>query len=242
MSKNHYVYYSYEEWGHGYIGVRSTKLDPWKDPYMGSFKDRSFKPTRKEIIAIFRSRKEALEAEIILHDFYKVHLNSHFANKAKQTSTGFSQEGIKGRKWWNNGKQRKLCEQCPGPEYERGNLLPGQKGSFYGKTLSIKARQKLSEYAKNRIGKKSPMYGKTHSKDARRKISEFRKTCIGEKNHMFGKRGENSPIFGITRNEETRKKISEYAKKCRWWTDGVSLKRCPDQPGPEWKPGRIKKI
>jgi hypothetical protein len=206
---------------------------------MGSFKDKTFKPTQKIIIAIFETRKEAIEAEIILHEFYSIHLNPHFANRAKQTSTGFNQEGIEGRRWWNNGKERKLQVECPGPEYKLGNLLPGQKGSFYGKTLSASARQKLSEYAKSRTGEKSPMHGKSHTEETKKKISEFRKTCIGEKNHMFGKRGKDSPIYGIKRDKKTRKKMSEYAKLCRWWNNGIDIKRSPESPGPEWVLGMI---
>jgi hypothetical protein len=90
----HYVYYSYEEWGRGYIGVRSCKCLPEEDTkYFGSFYDKSFKPTEKDILSVFETRKDALKAEIALHDFYEVHKNPHFANKAKQTSVGFSPVG-----------------------------------------------------------------------------------------------------------------------------------------------------
>jgi hypothetical protein len=87
--KWHYVYYSYEEWGRGYIGKRSSFCHPDEDPYLGSFGDKSFKPTQKIVLAIFESSEEALEAEILLHNFYQVHKNSHFANRAKQTSAKF---------------------------------------------------------------------------------------------------------------------------------------------------------
>lgn len=206
MSKNHYVYYSYEEWGRGYIGVRSTKLNPQEDTYMGSFRDETFKPTQKIILEEFKSRKEAMEAEILLHDFYEVGVNPHFANRAKQTSTLFDVEGV----------------------------FVGNKNYMHGKTHSAEARRKISEHAKSRVGKKAAMYGKTHSAGARKKISEFRKTRVGDKNPMYGRRGENSPIFGIVRDEQTRKKMSDHAKKCKWWNDGVSIKRCPECPGPGW--------
>ena len=88
---HHYVYYSYEEWGRGYIGKRSCACSPEEDVlYFGSFKDRTFKPTKKEIICTFSTEKEAIEAEIILHNFYKIDINPHFANKAKQSSSSFS--------------------------------------------------------------------------------------------------------------------------------------------------------
>jgi len=94
----HYVYYSYEQWGRGYIGRRSSKVHPSIDPYMGSFTDKTFAPTSKIILAEFDSVEEAIQAEINLHVFFAVDSNLHFANRARQTSTGFA---------WNRG--------CPTP-------------------------------------------------------------------------------------------------------------------------------
>jgi hypothetical protein len=86
----YYTYYSYEEWGRGYIGSRGCECLPEEDiKYLGSFKDKTFNPTQKIILEIYETREQALEAEVILHDFYDVANNPHFANKAKQTSTKF---------------------------------------------------------------------------------------------------------------------------------------------------------
>lgn len=47
---HHYVYYSFEEWGRGYIGVRSCECLPEEDTlYFGSYKDKSFNPSNKVI-------------------------------------------------------------------------------------------------------------------------------------------------------------------------------------------------
>ena len=89
----HYVYYSYEQWGRGYIGRRSSKVPPIVDPYMGSFKDKTFAPTEKIILAEFDSVEEAIQCEINLHAFFAVDDNPHFANRSRQTSTGFSYAG-----------------------------------------------------------------------------------------------------------------------------------------------------
>lgn len=89
----HYVYYSYEEWGRGYIGKRSSTVPPEKDPYLGSFSDPTFNPNSKIILATFDTSAQALEAEVALHAFYCVDKNPHFANKAKQTSTRFAWSG-----------------------------------------------------------------------------------------------------------------------------------------------------
>ena len=120
----HYVYYSYEEWGRGYIGKRSSKVPPDQDEYLGSFSDSTFKPSHKIILAIFDTSNQALEAEIILHNFYSVDKNPHFANKARQTSSGFA---------WSGDLTKVLT-----PEQERSRRLKisasqrsGSKGFFY---------------------------------------------------------------------------------------------------------------
>ena len=109
----HYVYYSYEQWGRGYIGRRSSKVHPSVDPYMGSFTDKTFAPTNKIILAEFGSADEAIQAEINLHAFFAVDSNLHFANQSRQTSTGFA---------WSRG--------CPTPRNEKqrqtmSNIIQG---------------------------------------------------------------------------------------------------------------------
>lgn len=99
-----YVYYSYEEWGRGYIGSRA-RIPIGDETYFGSFKDKTFKPTSKIVLAEFDSAGEALAAEIELHNFFQVDFNLHFANRAKQTSTGWIyRKG--GPKWDEERKKR----------------------------------------------------------------------------------------------------------------------------------------
>jgi len=88
---HYYTYYSYEEYGRGYIGHRGCKCSPEQDiNYFGSFTDETFKPTQKIILkSDYTTREEAISDEVILHDYYNVANNLHFANKAKQTSTKF---------------------------------------------------------------------------------------------------------------------------------------------------------
>ena len=120
----HYVYYSYEEWGRGYIGKRSSSVPPSQDPYMGSFKDRTFKPTNKIVLGVFDTAEEALRHEVILHDFYEVGKNPHFANQAKQTSSRFC---------WHGDLTKVLT---PAEEQQRRSKISksqraGSKGFFY---------------------------------------------------------------------------------------------------------------
>jgi hypothetical protein len=132
--KNFYVYYSYEEWGRGYIGKRECYCLPEEDvKYFGSFTDKSFKPTQKIVLATFETREEAFAAEIALHGFYKVEKNSHFANKARQTSTGFYSDAT-GRK--KSEKERRDIAK----KMRRENLSPETR---------IKRSQSLKEHYSN---------------------------------------------------------------------------------------------
>ena len=91
---NHYVYYSYEEWGRGYIGSRSCECSPEEDSnYFGSYKDTTFNPAQKIILYVGSTRKEVNSVEILLHNFFEVDINPNFANLAKQRSAGFSRSG-----------------------------------------------------------------------------------------------------------------------------------------------------
>ena len=87
----YYTYYSYEKWGRGYIGSRGCKCLPEEDvKYFGSFSDKNFNPTYKIILKDdYTTREEAYADEIILHDYYDVANNPHFANRANATSTKF---------------------------------------------------------------------------------------------------------------------------------------------------------
>ena len=114
LKEYYYTYYSYEEWGRGYIGCRKCYCLPEKDTnYLGSSKDKTFKPKYKIILRDdYSTREEALTDEIILQRYYKVVENPHFANKAYQTSTKFYvpkeqaiKNGKKGGKLSSGGKK-----------------------------------------------------------------------------------------------------------------------------------------
>ena len=141
---NHYVYYSYEEWGRGYIGSRSCKCDPQEDvKYFGSFRDKTFSPTHKIIIQEFETREEALEAEILLHAFFSVDKNSHFANIAKQVSTGFFLQPF--------GNTNCLGRVMPEEERKRRGEVR------IGKKLTSETKEKMKE---SKMGERNPRYGK----------------------------------------------------------------------------------
>ena len=149
----YYTYYSYEEWGRGYIGSRGCECLPEEDiKYFGSFKDKTFKPNQKIILkSDYSTREEAYADEIILQQYYKVVENPHFANKSYQTSTGFTTSGIKVTedfrqkmskvtKGENNGMYGKKRPDL----VERNRQRRGQK-LFFTEEEKIKRRQRINE-------------------------------------------------------------------------------------------------
>jgi hypothetical protein len=120
-----YVYYSYEEWGRGYIGVKINS-DPATDGYFGSFHDKTFSPTHKIVLGEYETPEEALAAEIKLHSFFEVDKNPHFANRARQTSTGFISLH-KDEEW-----RRKISEAHKGKKLSPESIAKRQANRTYG--------------------------------------------------------------------------------------------------------------
>lgn len=205
---HHYVYYSYEQWGRGYIGVRSCKCLPEQDSsYFGSFSDEKFHPTEKIVLCVFSTREEALTAEVVLHEFYEIHLNPHFANRARQLTTSFCTAGKPGP--WLGKKQseshrRKHAETLRGhrhSEETKKKIGLKSKGNKYrlGKTLTDAQKEHLRKVNT----------GKTMSPEARQKIAESKrgKPCKEEtKEKIRAKR------LGQNLTEEHKKRISECLK------------------------------
>ena len=183
---NHYVYYSYEEWGRGYIGVRSCKCDPEEDvKYFGSFKDKTFKPKEKTIISTFSSRESALLAEIKLHAFFDVGINPCFANKSKQINTGFCTSGTtlskEHCKKIGDGNRGKTVS-----EETRKKISKVHKG----KHISAEHRRKVSEARRNKPLSKEhrkklsvASRGRIHSKETREKMRQAHKGKPKSKEH-----------------------------------------------------------
>lgn len=175
MKKYFYVYYSYEEYGRGYIGKRECKCLPEEDiKYFGSFKDKTFRPTQKIILETFENVEEALEAECALHDFYEVDKNPHFANRAKQTSTKFycclngERNSSKRPEIREKIRQGKLGENNPTKRPEvREKISVAAKN----RKASEETRKKMSEMRKGRPSPKG-MLGKKLTEEQRQKVRE----------------------------------------------------------------------
>ena len=175
MKKYFYVYYSYEEYGRGYIGKSECKCLPEEDiKYFGSFKDKTFRPTQKIILETFENVEEALEAECALHDFYEVDKNPHFANRAKQTSTKFycclngERNSSKRPEIREKIRQGKLGENNPTKRPEvREKISVAAKN----RKASEETRKKMSEMRKGRPSPKG-MLGKKLTEEQRQKVRE----------------------------------------------------------------------
>ena len=119
-----------------YIGVRSYKGNPEKDPYMGSSTVMTV-PDKlrcdKIILKTFKSRKEASDHEIELHELYDVVRDEKFWNRCKANSTKFNLQGLK-RGPLSDSHRAKLCEaqqkrwtEGRGPKFPKGEDHPSRK-------------------------------------------------------------------------------------------------------------------
>jgi hypothetical protein len=99
LKKSHYTYYSYEEFGRGYIGKRSCKCKPEEDvTYFGSYSDETFKPTQKIVLETYDTSEQAIDDEIKIQRFFEVVENPHFVNQVYQTSNKFQPNSETARK------------------------------------------------------------------------------------------------------------------------------------------------
>jgi hypothetical protein len=158
----HYTYLSIDSTdGRMYIGSRTSKCTPENDSkYFGSFKDKQFKPDKKKILKIFKTREEAFRHEAYLHFVLDVSVNPLFANRARVTTTGFTWYGQK-HSFETIEKIRKAAKNKSPKEIEklkeRGRNkkltqahIEALRQSNLGKPKSIETRQKISAKAKGR--------------------------------------------------------------------------------------------
>jgi len=189
MAKHHYVYHSYEEWGREYIGCRTCDCLPEEDTkYFGSFRDKTFKPTGKTILFVCKTRQEAAEIEIELHDFFDVAVNPQFANRSKQTSTKFDTTGLQ------SGEKN--------PMYGR----TGENHPMFGVPRTEEWKKAQSE---RMSGEKHPRFGVPVTEESKKKISEANSGKIRTGAQKQAMSGENHPMFGVPKTEAQKKAISE---------------------------------
>lgn len=198
----HYVYYSYEENGRGYIGSRSCKCLPEEDIYYGSYKDKTFKPTAKVILAICETKEQRYELEYLFQKLHNVVENPHFANRAFQTNKGFSRLGLAN----SEESRRKMSES-------RRNKPSGMKGkkhseetkariseSLKGKPCPARAVKWTEERRIARSKAQTGRKGVVHSEKVRQIIREKLSIQIYLKN----------TITGEIKNFSSQKKAADF--------------------------------
>lgn len=208
--KYHYVYYSYEEWGRGYIGSRSCFCLPEHDvKYLGSYTDKSFKPTNKTILCSFPTREEAFKAETKLHEFYDIDCNPHFANRAKQTEVGFK---ISYERTREEIRQKQIGRKA---SLETRNKM---SKSHNGKKL----RQETIAKMQQRVGTLNPSFGKKWwNNGLQQKLQEESP-------------GDNWVRGCLPLSNERKQQMRNMHTGKKWWTDGLIARHCVEPPSKDW--------
>jgi hypothetical protein len=208
----YYTYYSYEEYGRGYFGSRGCKCLPEEDvKYFGSFKDKTFKPTQKIILkSDYTTRAEADADEILLHDYYDVANNPHFANQAKQTSTKFRLPKEKTIELCRrNGKKSKELGLGVHGRTKEQMIESGKKGAQRCKELGVGVFGMTKEQKSE--------YGKKGGKIGGQKVKENKLGYMGrtmEQKIQDGKKGgQKTKELGVGICGMTKEKRSENGKK-----------------------------
>lgn len=189
-----------------YYGTRSCQIKPIEDigfKYFSSSADEEFikdqklngKDYKYKIVKIFKTRKEAMGLEIILHNKFDVALNENFYNKAKQTSTGFDRTGV-------------IVTEEVRQKMSRGSLNPSSETRF--KNGSHMRGKKHTDEFKNHLSKL--FTGREVSEETRLKIGESSKGRLKSEETKDKMRGENNPNYGKTTSDAVKNAISKAHK------------------------------
>ena len=145
----------------------------------------------------------------------------------------------------------------------KGGFAPmyGDKNPFYGKHHSDTTKNKISNSLIGKMaGENNPMYGHvwTEEEKEKQRLSHIGQKAWNKGIHMAEEAKKKLSINSGSRRQEVREKISAahkgkklseaHKQKDReailgmlWWNNGIICKRNRECPGPQWKPGRLKK-
>lgn len=198
--KNNFVYLILNKTNHKkYIGVKSCDEDP-KDvigkKYFSSSSDKNFIKEQKEfperfkyrVLKNFKTREEALNLEIYLHEAYNVDKSEEFYNLSKQTSIKFS--------------------------FSESQGLTGEKNGMYGKKRTKEEKEKISKAVKNAL-KNFKKYFSERSKKFWEEHPELKEVYSKNASEQFKKLWQNEEYKEKMkkRDEKNRKHLQELARK-----------------------------
>ena len=205
----HAVYDSFESGpgGRDYVGKHSS-MDPY-DSYLGSFRDASFVPDSKIVIAYAKTAEGAIWLEIQFQRVFGVVEDPQFVNRSYQTSTGFYYASVTpehSQAVSKSNRNRVVSDETR------------QKQSESQKRISQdpEIRRKRSESAK----KKPPVTEKTRERmrAAQERLRsdtglQKRKGRPGRKQSDEHKQKRAEAQTGKPLSEERKRKIAESLKK-----------------------------
>lgn len=209
----HTVYNSWEDGpqGRDYVGKHSSE-NPY-DSYLGSFKDKTFSPDNKIVIAYATTAEGAVWLEQRFQKVFNVVEDPQYANRSYQTDTKFIY-GLRGeanpsKREESRAKISRAKAGVPRPDVTEKNIKdnPAKRPevaakiaeSRRGKPLSEQARKKVSDYQK----------GRPKSEETKQKMREARKR-------------QKPPTLGLK----------------RWVNEKGEKIMAAESPGPEWQNGR----
>jgi hypothetical protein len=197
--------------------------------YFGSFTDTTFKPTQKIIFrSDYENAKELAKDEIILHDFYDVAKNPHFANRAKATSTSFDRTGAT-----HTDEAKQLMSNLATGRTHTEETKRKLRDMGIGKTQTDEAKQKNRDSHIGKIATEETKQllrdlatGRTHTEETKQKMRKMRK-------------GNKSPMLGKKHTGEAKQKNRDAHIGRKWYVNAVGETRLSKESlGPDWKLGR----
>ena len=231
--KYHYVYrITNTKLSKHYYGVRTSNIEPSKDlgfKYFSSSSDTEFRDDQKNnpqdykyvIVSVFKTREEASQLEIKLHDKFNVDLSESFYNKTKANTIGFSNAG----KLHSNSTRNKISLSNTGKirnEHQRKNISE----SLVGRKLSQQHARKIGK-SQEGIPRKSSTKNKISEKLKGIKHSDERKLNISKS--LKGRKLSDEQRKKISIGSKNRKKISEETRQKLSRSKSVPQKsvKCP---------------
>jgi hypothetical protein len=231
--KIHYLYLIEHTSHIKYLGIRGCLGDPKDDlgvVYFSSSSDLEFILDQKlnpqdytyRVLHKHRNREIIAKLEVCYHNALDVGINENFYNKSKQTSAGFSTEGVTS---WNKGvghsqdTKDKMSEawktRSSITQVTRDRMSKAQTG----KKRSKETRDKMSQAAKNRSVEYLQLQVISHTG---KKLSEKTKSKISKS--LTGKKLSQETKDKISKSnqnisQERRDKISKAQKNMVTYRD-----------------------